>query len=113
MKDPTHCAARSPNRYILDFTAEIILWFSTQAITSGYKPAFDKLKGQLDAAYGSSVIVTGGPGRNASFEVYADGRLVHSKLAGNGKLDTEGVPIWKEAECKALVAKLKPLIRAS
>jgi len=80
---------------------------------SGYKPVFDRLKGRLEAELGSSVRIVGGPGRSASFEIYADGELLHSKLGGSrGKLDTEGVPVWTNAECKALVAKLKPLIRA-
>lgn len=82
-------------------------------MTAGYQPAFDKLKGQLCAAYGLAIQVIGGPGRAEAFEVYADGQVLHSKLNGSGgKVDTAGVPLWTEAECKALTAKLKPFVRA-
>ena len=85
---------------------------STRSATTGSKPAFDKLKGQLCAEYGSKVQISGGPGRTMSFEVYANGELIHSKLGGSsGKVDTTGTPIWTEKECKALSAKLKPLVK--
>ncbi len=82
-----------------------------QSTTTGSKPAFDKLKGQLKTEYGSAVHISGGPGRTASFEIYADGQLLHSKLGGSrGKLDVSGVPVWTEREFKALSAKIHPLI---
>ena len=85
---------------------------STTSTTPGFKHVFERLKGRLEAELGSGVRVVGGPGRNSAFEVYADGKLLHSKLAGSGgKLNTEGVPVWTTAECKALAAKLKPLMR--
>ena len=85
---------------------------STNSMTTGFKPQFERLKGRLDAELGSGVQIVGGPGRNSSFEVYADGKLLHSKLGGSAcRLNTEGVPVWTTAECKALAAKLKPLMR--
>lgn len=86
---------------------------SARSLSAGYKPVFERLKGQLYTELGSAVRISGGPGRTASFELYADGQLLHSKLGGSlGKMDTEGVPVWTKGEIKALVAKLKPLIRA-
>ena len=82
-----------------------------QNSTSGSKPAFDKLKGQLIKEYGSAVQIIGGPGRTESFEVYANGELLHSKLRGSrGKLSSSGVPVWTERECKVLAAKVEPLV---
>jgi len=70
----------------------------------GYKPAFDHLKGKLDTEFGTAVRVIGGAGRTSSFEIYADGKLLHSKLGGTGgKVDTS-------AEYQALVDKLKSLV---
>jgi len=83
-----------------------------QSSTSGSKPAFDKLRGQLKREYGSALDISGGPGRTNSFEVYANGDLLHTRLGGSrGKVDTSGMPVWTEAECAALSAKLKPLIK--
>jgi hypothetical protein len=85
---------------------------STTSMTTGFRPQYERLKGRLDAELGSGVQIVGGPGRNSAFEVYADGKLLHSKLGGSGgKLNAEGVPVWTTAECKALAAKLKPLMR--
>jgi hypothetical protein len=48
--------------------------------------------------------ITGKPGRSSSFEVTANGQLVHSKLGGQGgKLQTP-------AEYQALMKALEPLI---
>ena len=81
------------------------------AFRSGSRPAFDKLKGQLSKMFGSAVQISGGPGRISSFEIYANGELIHSKLGGSpGKLDTAGMPVWTDAECIALSAKLEPLL---
>ena len=78
---------------------------------AGYQPAFDRLKGELLTELGSTVRITGAPGATASFEIYADGKLLHSKLGGSpGALDTDGVPLWTKAERKVLVGKLKPLV---
>ena len=85
---------------------------SANSMTTGFKPQFERLKGRLDAELGSGVQIVGGPGRNSSFEVYADNKLIHSKLGGSpGKLNIAGVPVWTTAECKALAAKLKQLMR--
>lgn len=78
--------------------------------TEGFKSAFEKLKGQLTTEFGSAVQISGGPGRTSSFEIYANSELIHSKLGGSAqKLDTSDTPIWTNAECKALFAKVRPL----
>ena len=85
-----------------------------QSATSGYKPAFDRLKGKLEYEYGSAVSIRGVPGRTSSFEIFANGELLHSKLNGKAKggmkVNTTGMPLWTSSEYRALVAKLKPLV---
>ena len=43
---------------------------------AGYKPVFDRLKGELLTELGSAVRINGAPGASASFEIYADGKLL-------------------------------------
>ena len=70
----------------------------------GDKQAFEKLKGKLETDFGDKVLVSGGPGRTAAFEVRANGKLIHSNIIENSGL------VGSSAEYRAFLTKLKPIL---